>query len=99
MRGTLGQFLHIPGGREFIAQVPGVMNTPLSDRDIANLMNWLLPYVSSDTLPEGAPAYSAAEIANLRKTRPLDVMAVRRSLIGALITSGISVDGLPETLP
>lgn len=81
MRGMLGRFLHVSGGREYIVQVPGVMNSPLSDADIANLMNWLLPTVSAATLPAEVAPYTAAEIARLRLDRPLDVMARRAALV------------------
>jgi mono/diheme cytochrome c family protein len=81
MRGLLGQFLQVPGGREFIVQVPGVMNSALSDADIANLMNWLLPVVSAPTLPAKFQPYTAQEIARLRTSRPANVPAVRETLI------------------
>ena len=82
MRGLLGQFLQVPGGREFIVQVPGVMNSALSDADIAALMNWLLPAVSAPTLPAGGfRPYTAQEIGRLRTTRPADVPAARAPLI------------------
>jgi len=84
MRGPLGLFLTVPGGREFIVQVPGVMNSPLSDADTANLMNWLLPTLTADTLPPGTAPYTTAEIARLRSTRPVDVMAVRAELMSRL---------------
>ena len=86
MRGQLGRFLSVPGGREFIVQVPGVMNSGLSDADTARLMNWLLPRVSAATLPPGTAPYTEAEIARLRTTRPLDVPAARQALVDLLQT-------------
>lgn len=86
MRGQLGRFLSVPGGREFIVQVPGVMNSGLSDADIARLMNWLLPRLSAETLPAGTAPYTEAEIARLRTTRPLDVPAARQALVDLLQT-------------
>lgn len=86
MRGQLGLFLSVPGGREFIVQVPGVMNSGLSDADIARLMNWLLPRLSAETLPAGTAPYTEAEIARLRTTRPLDVPAARQALVDLLQT-------------
>lgn len=88
MQGTLGRFLALPGGREFIVQVPGVMNAPLSDRDVAALMNWLLPQVSAATLPAAHRPYEADEITVLRATRPADVAAVRRGLVAASQAAG-----------
>ena len=31
MAGFVGYFLHVDGGREFIVQVPGAANAPISD--------------------------------------------------------------------
>ncbi len=81
MRGALGDFLMLKGGREFIVQVPGVMNSPLGDSDIATLMNWLLPLVSAPTMPRDFVPYNADEIARLRQSRPHDVPAARRKLL------------------
>jgi mono/diheme cytochrome c family protein len=82
MRGLLGQFLQVPGGRQFIVQVPGVMNSALSNADIAALMNWLVPAVSAPTLPaRGFKPYTAQEIGRLRTSRPADVPAARAPLI------------------
>jgi mono/diheme cytochrome c family protein len=92
MRGNLGRFLQVPGGREFIVQVPGVMNTSLGDADIAELMNWLLPRISAATLPPGLRPYSEPEIAQLRSTRPADVPATRRGLMEAMRRAGIAFD-------
>lgn len=95
MRGLLGQFLRVPGGREFIVQVPGVMNSPLGDRDIADLMNWLLPYVAAATMPPATPPYTAGEIAALRLSRPIDVPAARQRLVGAMQAAGLAVEPRP----
>jgi cytochrome c553 len=92
MRDNLGRFLQVAGGREFIVQVPGVMNTSLGDADIAELMNWLLPRVAAATVPPGTPPYSAEEIARLRRTRPADVPATRRALVQAMHARGIALD-------
>lgn len=92
MRDNLGRFLQVPGGREFIVQVPGVMNTSLGDADIAALMNWLLPRVSAATLPAGTAPYTAGEIARLRHTRPADVPAARKALLQAMQAAGIRLD-------
>ena len=90
MRGVLGQFLKVPGGREFIVQVPGVMNSPLSDHDIANLMNWLLPALADDTLAASPSPYTADEVARLRQSRPADVMEVRALLLNRMREAGIA---------
>lgn len=81
MHNMLGRFLQVPGGRAFIVQVPGVMNSALNDADIARLMNWLLPQVSAATLPAETQPYTAEEIARLRQNRPTDIPAARAALV------------------
>lgn len=80
MRGTLAAFLAVPGGREYLVQVPGVMNSGLSDHDVAELMNWLIPRMSDGAGPL-QPPYTAQEIGRLRASRPLDIAATRRRLL------------------
>ncbi|MDR2837179.1 MAG: cytochrome c [Azonexus sp.] len=76
MRGVLGAFQEVPGGREYLVQVPGVMNSGLSDHQVAELMNWLIPQMAGRE-----PAYTAAEIARLRASRPVDIALARLQLI------------------
>ena len=68
MRGLAGRLLTLPGGREYLVQVPGVMNSGLSDADTARLMNWLLPQVSAETLPPGTLPYDAEVIGAVRES-------------------------------
>jgi cytochrome c553 len=96
MRDTLGQFLKVTGGREFIVQVPGVMNSPLNDRDIAGLMNWLVPYASPATVPPDVAPYTAAEITRLRKSRPINVFATRQHLVAEMRNAGITIEAEPH---
>jgi len=91
MRNTLDRFLQVKGGREYIVQVPGVMNSALNDGDIANLMNWLLPYVTPSGLAPGIRPYSAAEIAGLRNSRPVDIDGTRRRLVSELRKAGVTI--------
>ena len=93
MRDTLGRFLALPGGRAFIVQVPGVMNSGLSDLETAQLMNWLLSTISHATVPPGTSPYVAEEIAQYRRTRPVDITASRRLLIEKMNASGAPVAG------
>ena len=51
---------------------------PLDDAAIAALLNWLLPRMDADGLPDDFQPYTAAEVAHLRATRPGDVPALRQ---------------------
>ena len=88
LRERLADFLRIDGGRQYIVQVPGVMNTPLGDAETAALMNWLVQAMSPDGVPQGFLPYTASEVAVLRASRPHDIYAVRRALLAHPISPG-----------
>jgi len=81
MKGFVGNFLKVPGGREFLVQVPGVAQSGLSDADIAAVLNWTLLEFSADELPEDFRPYDADEVAEYRAGRLIDVLPVRARLI------------------
>lgn len=76
------RFLSVPGGREFLIQVPGVATSPLSDGAIARLMNWMLREFDAAHLPTDFRPYTKTEIARLR-TNPVreDLSGVRERLV------------------
>jgi hypothetical protein len=84
MRGFVGRFLHVEGGRAYLVQVPGVANAPLDDAAIAALMNWMLVEFSADELPAPFEPYTAEEVAQHRSRTPIDAVAARRQLIARL---------------
>jgi len=83
LKNTVARFLSVPGGREYLVQVPGVAMSPLEDEAIAQLTNWMLTTMDSQHLPTGFRKYSAKEVGSLRKN-PLgyDAADVRAHLIG-----------------
>jgi len=95
MKDKVGRFLEVPGGRNFIVQVPGVMNTPLSDAEVAALMNWILRGMAKSSTPPYTPPYTAEEVKTLRATRPSDIPATRRELVDKLRAKGVPPDQLP----
>lgn len=80
MKGFVGNFLTVPGGREYLARVPGVANSTLDDEDLAALMNWLIPEMGP-SVPGGFKPYTAQEIGKLRKMRLQDVNSERAALL------------------
>lgn len=92
MRGQIGHFLTLPEGRAFLVQVPGTANSPLSDAEVARLLNWMLNSFSRDTVPADAVPYTAAEVSALRRHKLTDASAVRRSIVQTLTARGLSVE-------
>ena len=92
MNGVLGHFLRLPEGRALIVQVPGVMNTSLSDRQIADLMNWMLLGMAGPSRPDDAQPYTAEEVGSLRSSRPADVPKARADVVRRLRLIGYSME-------
>jgi mono/diheme cytochrome c family protein len=87
--GTVAKFLRVPGGREYLIRVPGVATSPLSDADLAEVVNWMLWRFDREHLPASFRPYTAAEIAPLR-ARPLRLEAsqMRSALLSQAQAAG-----------
>ena len=81
MNDFVGYFLHVPGGREFLVQVPGAAGAPISDQELADVMNWILLNFSKNELPDPFIPYDAEEIAELRKEPLIEIHQRREELI------------------
>lgn len=85
MNGVIAKFLKVPGGREFLIQVPGVSTAPLTDASLASLVNWTLWTFDKQNVPEDFEPYTASEVGGLRKS-PLRVDTdQKRAALVALI--------------
>ncbi|WP_244166670.1 c-type cytochrome [Burkholderia anthina] len=91
---SLGYFTHLPAGREYVMRVPGASNSALSDRELADVLNWVLTTMNRDALPRDFKPYTAAEVAAHRRPALSDVATVRAGLVRALQARGI--DGVTD---
>ena len=89
LKNEVGRFLHVPGGREFLIQVPGSSQSALTDAEVAAVLNWILENFSSGQLPAGFVPYTASEISRYRQPPLADVSAVRAKLMEDISNSGI----------
>jgi hypothetical protein len=80
--GSVARFLRVDGGREYLERVPGVATSPLSSRDLAEVLNWMLWRFDFADIPPNFQPYTAEEVDRLR-TRPLrdEASQVRRELL------------------
>lgn len=92
LQGVIGRFLHLPQGRAFLVQVPGVHNSGLDDARIARLMNWLVPQFAGPSLLTRFQPFSAEEVGRLRADRPADPARQRRELAAILAGLGSPID-------
>jgi mono/diheme cytochrome c family protein len=81
VRWTLVPFSAFTEGRDFVMRVPGVAQAPLTDAEVAALLNWMARNLSDVPLPAGFVDYTAAEVGSVRH-RPLPAV---RELRGRLL--------------
>jgi hypothetical protein len=97
LQGQVSSFLCLPEGRGYLIRLPSVALSPLSDSELASLMNFVvfeLGGVPGDRAR--FPPYTADEVGTLRK-QPLNEVA----LVGyraAVVTRLIQQCGAPATL-
>lgn len=88
---SMGDFLHVPGGRAYLVQVPGVATAALSDAEIAEVLNWLLATFNEAELPKDFKPYTADEVARYRAHQLIQVVETRDALVRQLKAKGIEV--------
>jgi len=79
MRVTVPQLLATPAGRAFLVQVPGTSGSSLTDAEIAELMNWMVPALTGRS---GVVAFTTEEVTRYRNDRLDDVAAHRAAILG-----------------
>jgi hypothetical protein len=87
LAGSVADFLRVPGGREFLARVPGVAQASLDDAALAAVINWMLDRFDKADVPAGFVAYTADEVGRLRRNPLTDVEKVRADLVKAIAAS------------
>ncbi len=85
LRSTMGRFLGVPDGREFLVRVPGSANAALDDEALADLLNWLLVTTSGDQLAADWVPYAAGEVGRLRMNPLLNIAQLRASLVSQMM--------------
>ena len=81
LRNTLGQFTGSDEGRSYLVRVPGVLQSRLKDRQLAEVINWVLTEFNSETLPPDFRPFTQAEVAELRKNILADPASMRERLL------------------
>lgn len=80
LRGALTPFTRSAAGRAYLVRVPGVAQSPLSDAELATVLNWLVAGMGGGADARFEP-YQAAELGALRARPLLDVAAARRAVL------------------
>lgn len=74
-------FMRAPEGRKYWVSVPGAANSPLTDSELAEVLN----YIANDIVGvKGHQSFTAKEVQRYRGTQMTDVYEVRRNLAAKL---------------
>jgi len=85
LKGFMGNFLQVEGGREFLIRVPGAAQSVLSDAELAELTNWMLSNFSAAEAPANFQPYGEKEVAGLREHALINVAGVRAELLDRMV--------------
>ena len=81
MRRALRPLSGTAAGRRYLIEVPGVAQAPLSNVELAGLLNWMIHHLGDVSGPKHSTAFTAAEVAAYRKTPLVEVAATRQRLL------------------
>lgn len=94
-RGYVGAFSRTGDGRAYLMHVPGVVNSSLTNAEIAAVMNYVMQTFGGPSLPANFKPFTVEEVDALRTHPVEDVVAYRRDVVKALTAAGIATAGYP----
>lgn len=68
-------------GRRYLIEVPGAAQSPLSDRELAQVLNWMIRTLCAAAVPENFADFTATEVGIYRKSPLVDVRGTRARLL------------------
>lgn len=80
LAGPLGEIAATPEGRDYMARVPGASQAPLTDEELAAVLNWVLAEFNSETLPDSFKPLSGKQVADSRTRVLADPLKLRNEL-------------------
>ena len=96
LRGQVGYFLCTPEARAYLVRLPSLATSPLSDQELADLMNFVVFDLGGAEAVGSYQKFTEAEVRTLR-TRPLKDVALARYRAD-LVEELISGCAAPATL-
>ena len=80
LHNVLGRIVSLPDGRGYLVRVPGASQAPISDAQLAAVMNWILTEFNENTLPKGFKPLTAREVSRARGQVLADPVKYREAL-------------------
>ena len=83
MRDSLPVLSRSSAGRRYLVQVPGAAQSPLSDLELAQVLSWMVRNLSARAVPADFTDFTAAEVAEYRRSPLVNVRETRARLLAA----------------
>lgn len=80
LHNELGRIVASPKGRDYMVRVPGASQAPISDAQLAEVVNWILTEFNADTLASDFKPLTAKEVTRARKRVLADPLKYREEL-------------------
>jgi hypothetical protein len=87
MKDHVGFFLNTVAGREYLVRVPGSATSALSDKELADVLNWILVEFAGNSLSDSYRPYASAEVARLRQNPLNEVAQYRAQLLNEIASA------------
>jgi mono/diheme cytochrome c family protein len=87
LKGFVGYYLNLPEGRAYLARLPNVAFSTLSDAQLAAVLNYTVFDLGAGSAPAGSKPYATAEVGQWRR-QPLTEVSLseyRRNMVETLI--------------
>lgn len=80
LQDEIGRIVSLPEGRDYIVRVPGAAQTPLSDKALADVLNWVLAEFNANTLPDDFKPLTEQEVRDARSNVLADPLRMRAAM-------------------
>jgi mono/diheme cytochrome c family protein len=80
LRGEIARIAALPEGRRYLVRVPGASQAPLSDAELAAVINWILVSFAADGLADDFVPLNGAEVGAARRDVLADPLQERARL-------------------
>jgi len=84
MKGLVGNFLKTQKGREYLVRVPGAANSAIDSKELAELLNWIIITIGSESKPKDFKPFTEHEVEELREDPLMEVVQYRIMLMKEL---------------
>lgn len=85
---SLARFMRTPAGRNYVLRVPGAADSPLSDAELAAVLNWVASHFDAEDLTRETAPFTEREVASVRRHPMRSVLARRRAVVQGLAALG-----------